>query len=103
MPSRLLLLLRAVTAAAWVFLVVAVVPFGPSFSDDLQRFAVLVAAVGSAAVLVNRAARPIDEVFRAGKALGRAEALRELADTRVVQLAERRPRPVSLVREAARD
>lgn len=78
MPTHIRFALRALTLAAWAVLIIAMTPYGSGFDPDCLTFARTVAVTGTIAFLVVHTRPDADELLRVGKALGRAEAQREL-------------------------
>lgn len=91
MPYWLRITRRAATLLAWGVAIFDVLPWGPSLPSDAFLLLIALACVGTYAWISYNSARPVDEVYLAGKAMGRREVELELAaGDRVVRLPERR-------------
>lgn len=66
------------TVAGWLFVIAAAA--GDYVSFEAGRVAMMVALVGTLAWMVRRNSRPADEIFEAGRRLGRSEAIKELSE-----------------------
>lgn len=80
--------LRIGTICAWLVLIVDATPLGDAITFELARLALIIAGVGSTAILLRRHALPCIELFEAGRVCGRREVESE------PQLGERRLRVV---------
>lgn len=70
--------LRVVTWLAWVAAIVGVTPLGlVVIGPRLHGLVMVAAAVGTLASVVTAVMRPAVEIYAAGKAAGRVEALAE--------------------------
>ena len=89
---RLHHLIRIASIALWVVAAINILPDGWLFDLDSDRalFVVAGACVTSYWCIARAHARPVDEVYLAGKEVGRREALREVECDKVTRLAERR-------------
>lgn len=86
-----ILAIRALTLICWGVAIYAAIPFGPSVPEDSGRLAIAGAIVGTCKYISSRTAKPAHEIFEVGKAMGRAELLREqAAGDGVVSLEDRR-------------
>lgn len=85
------IIIRALTVLCWALVVLATLPFGTFLSEAVVRLLMTAALAGTCHYLATRINKPAIEVYEAGKAMGRAELLREQACTDVVvNLADRR-------------
>ena len=83
--------IRVLTVVCWALVVIATFPFGDFLTDDVVRLLMVGALAGTCKYLAGAISKPRREVFAAGKAMGRAELLREQAAADVVvSLADRR-------------
>ena len=87
-------IIRTLTLVCWALVVLATFPLGDFITDDVVQLLITVASAGTCHFLATRLHdnnRPAAEVYEAGKAMGRAELLREqAAGQRVVSLEDRR-------------
>jgi hypothetical protein len=91
MPYWLRISRRAATLVAWAIAVLDALPWGPQLPDHAFLLVVALACVGTYAWITYNSARPVDEVYLAGKAMGRREVeLERDAGDRVVRMTERR-------------
>lgn len=86
------LFIRTATIAAWVLTGVDVLPDGWLWDlrPDLALFLIAAGCVGAYWWITRTHARPVDEVFSAGIAVGRREVELEMASDRVSRMSERR-------------
>lgn len=82
--------LRALTVFAWLFAIYTLTPWGDRVPADASMFTLAVAVVGSISAVTKHCARPMDEIYLAGKDAGRRELLAEQTCPEVVSLRERR-------------
>ena len=80
------------TITAWILTGVDVLPDGWlwDLKPDVALYLVAAGCVGAYWMITRAHQRPVDEVYEAGKALGRREVEIELASKRVGRMAERR-------------
>lgn len=79
--------LNTVTVAGWLLVLwAALTPSGAAVSFETGRIGMMVALAGTLAWAVRRNSRPADEIFEAGRKVGRAEALLELGEGNVKRL-----------------
>ena len=80
------------TVIAWILTGVDVLPDGWlwDLKPDVALYLVAAGCVGAYWMITRAHNRPVEEVFEAGKALGRREVEKEHASTRVHRMAERR-------------
>lgn len=92
MPYWLRITRRAATLLAWTITGLdTLIPWGPTLSGKAFLFLIALACVGTYAWISYNSARPVDEVYLAGKAMGRRELeLEQAAGDSVVRLSERR-------------
>lgn len=90
MPQYLRTAVNIAVVAAWVVMIIDVLPFGPDPSEEAGRLALLVSAVGSLEWIVRKLMVPAHELYMAGKMMGRLEAQRERESENVACLEERR-------------
>lgn len=88
------IIIRTLTLVCWALVVLATFPLGDFITDDVVQLLITVASAGTCHYLATRLNdnnKAAAEVYEAGKAMGRAELLREQACTDVVvNLADRR-------------
>jgi hypothetical protein len=78
MQRKKVLTVRIITIAAWVLGAVDLLPWGWSnIPDNVSAFILTVALTGSFMWISRQHSRPVDEVYEAGKAMGRAQLLLE--------------------------
>ena len=84
---------KAATVTAWVLTGVDVLPegWGWDLRPDVALYLVAAGCVGSYWCITRAHARPVDEVFNAGVALGRLQVERELTSPTVTRLSEQQP------------
>lgn len=87
---------KAATITAWVLTGVDVLPDGWLWDlrPDIALYLVAAGCVGAYWMITRAHARPVDEVYAAGVAMGRREVELELDSLRVTRMAERRLRIV---------
>jgi len=83
---------KAATITAWILTGVDVLPDGWlwDLKPDVALYLVAAGCVGAYWMITRCHARPVDEVYSAGIAMGRREVELEHASARVTRLAERR-------------
>jgi len=91
MPFKVRIARRAATLLAWAVACIDPIPGGLDLPEKAHLVVIALACVGTYAWISYNSARPVDEVFLAGKALGRREVELEMANPdRVVRMPERR-------------
>lgn len=90
MSHKLVIAIRTVAAVAWGLAAVDLIPWGWGLPDKVALFTIAVACVSTYALISHAYARPIDELYRAGKVAGRLEAQAESRHPSVSSLSERR-------------
>lgn len=83
--------IRSITILAWAAVIYDALPWWPYLPDATSRLAMVAAIAGTCKYLSGLISKPAHEVYEAGKAMGRAELLREQANAdAIVHLDERR-------------
>jgi len=95
MSHRLTTITRATTAAAWLVAGLDLTPW-LDLPANAALYLIALGCVTSYALICRAHARPADEVYLAGKAMGRREAMLEQECERVVRMADR-PRGLRVV------
>jgi hypothetical protein len=91
MRYAVVIAIRIATTAAWVVTGLDLIPcMGVNLTAAADLYLVAAGCVGSYWLICRANSRPVDEVYEAGKAVGRREVEMELASPRVARLAERR-------------
>ena len=94
MPRWLMILTRAAACLGWLLCIVDTVPVvGDLTSDAAGRLGLLLAGVGTLALVLDHVQRLPSEIYTAGKLVGRVEALTEHDDddmAEVLRLADHR-------------
>ena len=87
--------IRSVTFAGWAAAAADALTFVPvHLRMESSNFALSVAITGTLALTIRSLARPVLEIYQAGKDVGRREAEREFESARVVRLDRRHLRRV---------
>jgi len=89
MNKAVRVIVQALTAVAWLILIVDALPVEIDPPGDLALLVQTVACMGLFAILFEMFSAPVVEVYLAGKRAGRSEVIAE-QECGVVQLAERR-------------
>ena len=88
MRSHLLTAKHVLTIALWGVSIFNVLPWGWTMGDSAALVVVAAACVLSYAWIHRTQSRPIDEVYLAGKEIGRREALLEMECANVRRMAD---------------
>lgn len=91
MNRMFVLAIQIATVLTWALAAVDVLPWGPELDPDASLFVVAAACVSSYAWITKAHSRPAVEVYLAGKAVGRREAMLEQECENVSRLQDQPP------------